>query len=419
MDIQQVVPQTVDRLLLLTWTIGMTYPAPQEAEQRSGGGLEGAWQACCARMRSRSSRGSGAATTWARRCRSCRTSRTRSRTGLSASRAVPVDGRDGPPDVCVIELGGTVGDIESMPFIEALRQVRLMLPFGWLQIALTLHDGAAEQQLQAVLVVAHMLVRMVEMNFLDEEAVSREPFKAGRPKPAVGAVVRGEQAADTYHRWLAPTVGCSGARAVPVPGGPRQLLLRAREPGARAGRGWASRRPSPRSTAWPSCAPWASTRTSSPAAPRTRSPPPSATSWCGGRPCRLHCCLLSAHGIWRQACGCGAAGWPQLGPVGVLFQANSAQSTSLVRAGHAISLNLVELHHRSLPAMDAAWAEKQLHARRRCSARSRAGTWLNMFDVSNIWHVPIVLEAQGAHQSICTILGLGGYATMNLSGEPA
>lgn len=31
-------------------------------------------------------------------------------------------GRDGMPDVCVIELGGTVGDIESMPFIEALRQ---------------------------------------------------------------------------------------------------------------------------------------------------------------------------------------------------------------------------------------------------------------------------------------------------------
>ena len=34
----------------------------------------------------------------------------------------PVDGKDGSPDVCVIELGGTVGDIESMPFIEALRQ---------------------------------------------------------------------------------------------------------------------------------------------------------------------------------------------------------------------------------------------------------------------------------------------------------
>eukprot|EP00249_Psilotum_nudum_P019850 c27446_g1_i1 orf=829-2661(+) len=35
---------------------------------------------------------------------------------------VPVDGKEGPADVCVIELGGTVGDIESMPFIEALRQ---------------------------------------------------------------------------------------------------------------------------------------------------------------------------------------------------------------------------------------------------------------------------------------------------------
>nr|XP_033510274.1 CTP synthase-like isoform X4 [Nicotiana tomentosiformis] len=36
---------------------------------------------------------------------------------------VPVDGEEGPADVCVIELGGTVGDIESMPFIEALRQL--------------------------------------------------------------------------------------------------------------------------------------------------------------------------------------------------------------------------------------------------------------------------------------------------------
>ncbi|CAL0328814.1 unnamed protein product [Lupinus luteus] len=35
---------------------------------------------------------------------------------------IPVDGKDGPADVCVIELGGTIGDIESMPFIEALGQ---------------------------------------------------------------------------------------------------------------------------------------------------------------------------------------------------------------------------------------------------------------------------------------------------------
>ncbi|KAI3798394.1 hypothetical protein L1987_33669 [Smallanthus sonchifolius] len=36
--------------------------------------------------------------------------------------AIPVDGKEGPPDVCVIELGGTIGDIESMPFVEALGQ---------------------------------------------------------------------------------------------------------------------------------------------------------------------------------------------------------------------------------------------------------------------------------------------------------
>lgn len=40
---------------------------------------------------------------------------------------------------------------------------------------------------------------------------------------------------------------------------------------------------------------------------------------------------------------------------------------------------------------------------------------LNMFDVSNIWHVPLVLEAQGAHSSICNALQLGGAEKMNLS----
>ena len=34
----------------------------------------------------------------------------------------PSDGTNNIPDACVIELGGTVGDIESEPFIEALRQ---------------------------------------------------------------------------------------------------------------------------------------------------------------------------------------------------------------------------------------------------------------------------------------------------------
>ncbi|PVH82200.1 hypothetical protein DL98DRAFT_514246 [Cadophora sp. DSE1049] len=37
---------------------------------------------------------------------------------------VPVDETKVEPDVCVIELGGTVGDIENAPFVEALRQLR-------------------------------------------------------------------------------------------------------------------------------------------------------------------------------------------------------------------------------------------------------------------------------------------------------
>ena len=35
---------------------------------------------------------------------------------------LPADGLEGSPDACIIELGGTVGDIESSPYIEALRQ---------------------------------------------------------------------------------------------------------------------------------------------------------------------------------------------------------------------------------------------------------------------------------------------------------
>mmetsp|Transcript_16283 Transcript_16283/g.37689 ORF Transcript_16283/g.37689 Transcript_16283/m.37689 type:complete len:645 (-) Transcript_16283:135-2069(-) len=35
-----------------------------------------------------------------------------------------IDGGNLPPEVCIVELGGTLGDIESMPFVEALRQLQ-------------------------------------------------------------------------------------------------------------------------------------------------------------------------------------------------------------------------------------------------------------------------------------------------------
>ena len=40
---------------------------------------------------------------------------------IETTSQIPVEGTH-VPDICLIELGGTIGDIESMPFVEALRQ---------------------------------------------------------------------------------------------------------------------------------------------------------------------------------------------------------------------------------------------------------------------------------------------------------
>eukprot|EP00929_Paragymnodinium_shiwhaense_P027582 TRINITY_DN16166_c0_g1_i1.p1 TRINITY_DN16166_c0_g1~~TRINITY_DN16166_c0_g1_i1.p1 ORF type:complete len:663 (-),score=165.40 TRINITY_DN16166_c0_g1_i1:500-2488(-) len=57
---------------------------------------------------------------------------------LDAVAKEPVDGTTLRPQICMIELGGTVGDIESMPFIEALRQFKFTLPensMAWCHIS--------------------------------------------------------------------------------------------------------------------------------------------------------------------------------------------------------------------------------------------------------------------------------------------
>jgi len=46
---------------------------------------------------------------------------------INRTAQVPTDGSTMRPHICMIELGGTVGDIESMPFIEALRQLKYSL----------------------------------------------------------------------------------------------------------------------------------------------------------------------------------------------------------------------------------------------------------------------------------------------------
>lgn len=44
---------------------------------------------------------------------------------------------DGKPDVCVVEIGGTVGDIESLPFLESVRQLKWELGKNCLCVHLT------------------------------------------------------------------------------------------------------------------------------------------------------------------------------------------------------------------------------------------------------------------------------------------
>ena len=43
---------------------------------------------------------------------------------IARAALIPVDGSKWSPDVCIIELGGTVGDMEGQVFLEALRQLR-------------------------------------------------------------------------------------------------------------------------------------------------------------------------------------------------------------------------------------------------------------------------------------------------------
>ncbi|KZT35312.1 CTP synthase [Sistotremastrum suecicum HHB10207 ss-3] len=61
---------------------------------------------------------------------------------------IPVDETGEAPDVCIIELGGTIGDIESAPFVEALRQFQFRVGhanFALIHVSLVL-DMHGEQK---------------------------------------------------------------------------------------------------------------------------------------------------------------------------------------------------------------------------------------------------------------------------------
>ncbi|KAF9900364.1 CTP synthase ura7 [Lobosporangium transversale] len=62
---------------------------------------------------------------------------------------IPVDDTGEEPDVCIIELGGTVGDIESAPFVEAMRQFQFRVGhenFALIHVSLVPTIGTVGEQ---------------------------------------------------------------------------------------------------------------------------------------------------------------------------------------------------------------------------------------------------------------------------------
>ncbi|PCH36810.1 CTP synthase [Wolfiporia cocos MD-104 SS10] len=72
---------------------------------------------------------------------------------------IPVDDTNEEPDVCIVELGGTVGDIESAPFVEAMRQFQFRVGhenFALIHVSLV-PDLHGEQKTKPTQTTVHAL----------------------------------------------------------------------------------------------------------------------------------------------------------------------------------------------------------------------------------------------------------------------
>ncbi|KAF8551750.1 CTP synthase [Imleria badia] len=72
---------------------------------------------------------------------------------------IPVDNSGQEPDLCIVELGGTVGDIESAPFIEAMRQFQFRVGhdnFALIHVSLV-PDMHGEQKTKPTQTTVHAL----------------------------------------------------------------------------------------------------------------------------------------------------------------------------------------------------------------------------------------------------------------------
>ncbi|KAF9239330.1 P-loop containing nucleoside triphosphate hydrolase protein [Melanogaster broomeanus] len=72
---------------------------------------------------------------------------------------IPVDNSGEQPDICIVELGGTVGDIESAPFVEAMRQFQFRVGhenFALIHVSLV-PDMHGEQKSKPTQTTVHAL----------------------------------------------------------------------------------------------------------------------------------------------------------------------------------------------------------------------------------------------------------------------
>tara|TARA_B110000881_G_scaffold175878_1_gene160687 strand:- start:1446 stop:3101 length:1656 start_codon:yes stop_codon:yes gene_type:complete len=119
------------------------------------------------------------------------------------------DNKEAPPDACVIELGGTVGDIESAPFVESLRQFQFRVGKGnicFVHVSLVPVMGPVGEQktkptqhtvkeLRGLGIIPDILVCRSEVALVDETREKLAAFCHVSPE----AVVSAHDVANIYH----------------------------------------------------------------------------------------------------------------------------------------------------------------------------------------------------------------------------
>jgi len=90
--------------------------------------------------------------------------------------------KDKPPEVCIIELGGTLGDIESMPFVEALRQLQEHVGYKnmcFIHVSLVPMLGSPSEQKTKP--TQHSVKQMMQLGLRPDFLCCRgkEPLEAG------------------------------------------------------------------------------------------------------------------------------------------------------------------------------------------------------------------------------------------------